>query len=176
MNRPASQASRSNCLARLTPPSPSPTAPPSINSLSAAADVRHIRPTRRPGSFPAPDPIGGGIKGFDARGPNDDWVRVIGVVKDVHSRGLERAPMAQIYEAQEQAGDQTPNLVVRMDMSAGALRDALRSIDRGAVLRNVRTLEDRLREQECAPPFSDRALKSVRCAGAGTRGGRYFRD
>jgi putative ABC transport system permease protein len=46
------------------------------------------------------DPIGRGLKGFDPRGRNDDWVRVVGVVKDMHSNGLERSPIAQIYEAQ----------------------------------------------------------------------------
>jgi putative ABC transport system permease protein len=108
--------------------------------------------------WPGRDPIGGGIKGFDARGRNDEWVRVIGVVKDVHTRGLERAPMAQIYETQEQAGDQTPNLAVRTDMSASALRDALRSIDSAAVLRNVTTLDERLREQNAPRRFQTTLL------------------
>ena len=39
------------------------------------------------------------------------------------------------------------------DISAGALRDALRSIDRTAVLRNVTTLDDRLREQNAPRRF-----------------------
>src|SRR5439155_20078867 len=75
--------------------------------------------------WPGDDPVGKGIKGFDARGRNDEWVRVIGVVKDMHSRGLERAPMAQIYEAQAQSLDETENLVVRTDASAGVLRDII---------------------------------------------------
>jgi putative ABC transport system permease protein len=122
--------------------------------------------------WPGRDPIGGGIKGFDARGQNDEWVRVIGVVKDVHSGGLERAPIAQIYETQEQAGDQTPNLAVRTDMSAGALRDALRSIDRATVLRNVATLDQRLREQNAPRRFQTTlfslfAVLALLLAGAG---------
>jgi putative ABC transport system permease protein len=122
--------------------------------------------------WPGRDPIGGGIKGFDPRGRNDEWVRVIGVVKDVHSRGLERAPIAQIYETQEQAGDQTPNLVVRGDMSAGALRDALRSIDGAAVLRDVATLDDRLRQQNAPRRFQTTLLSlfaalALLLAGAG---------
>jgi hypothetical protein len=36
-------------------------------------------------------------------GKNDDWVTIIWVVKEVHSQGLERVPMAQIFEAQSQS-------------------------------------------------------------------------
>lgn len=56
--------------------------------------------------WPSENPIGKGIKGFDPRGRNDEWVRVIGVVKDMHSRGLDRSPIAQIYEAQAQSLDE----------------------------------------------------------------------
>jgi putative ABC transport system permease protein len=46
--------------------------------------------------WPGEDPIGKGIKGFDPRGRNDELVRVVGVVKDMHSRGLERAHGADL--------------------------------------------------------------------------------
>lgn len=98
--------------------------------------------------WPGEDPIGQGLKGFDPRGRNDEWVRVVGVVKDMHSRGLERSPMAQIYETQAQSLDETDNLIVRGDVSAEALRDTIRSIDKTAAWSDVATLEDRLREQE----------------------------
>ncbi len=59
--------------------------------------------------WPGEDPVGRRIKGFDARGKDDDWVTVVGVVKDVRSRGLERAPMSQIFEALAQSLDETEN-------------------------------------------------------------------
>jgi putative ABC transport system permease protein len=122
--------------------------------------------------WPDRDPIGAGIKGFDARGRNDEWVRVIGVVKDVHSRGREHEPMAQIYETQEQSTDQTTNLAVCTEMSADALRDALRAIDSAATLRNVTTLDDRLREQNAPRRFQTTLLSlfaalALLLAGAG---------
>jgi len=80
--------------------------------------------------WPGDDPIGKGIKGFDPRGRNDEWVRVIGVVKDMHSSGLERSPVAQIYEAQAQSLDETENLVVRTDATVGVLRNTIRFIMR----------------------------------------------
>jgi putative ABC transport system permease protein len=110
--------------------------------------------------WPGEDPLGKGIKGFDPRGRNDEWVRVVGVVKDMHSRGLERAPIAQIYEAQSQSLDETENLVVRTDASAGVLRDTIRSIDNTAVLTDVTTLEEQLREQSAARRFQTLLLSS----------------
>ncbi|HUE01045.1 MAG TPA: FtsX-like permease family protein [Bryobacteraceae bacterium] len=129
--------------------------------------------------WPGQDPIGKGIKGFDARGRNDDWVRVIGVVKDMHSRGLERAPMAQIYEAQAQSDDATENPVVRTAVSAAALREAIRSIDKTAVWAAVSTLEDRLREQNAPRRFqmllvSLFAAIALALAGAGIFGMMHF--
>ena len=96
--------------------------------------------------WPDEDPVGHRIKGFDARGKNDDWVTVIGVVRDVHSQGPERAPIAQIFEAQSQSLDETEHLVVS-GAAAGlpeALRQTIRALDRTAVLSDVSTLDHRL--------------------------------
>jgi hypothetical protein len=68
-----------------------------------AAPVVLINETTARRYWPGDNPVGRRIKGFDARGTNDDWVTVIGVVKDVHSQGLERGPIAQIFEAQSQS-------------------------------------------------------------------------
>jgi putative ABC transport system permease protein len=122
--------------------------------------------------WPGEDPIGKGIKGFDPRGRNDEWVRVVGVVKDMHSRGLERSPIAQIYETQAQSLDETENLVVRTDASAAVLREAIRTVDKAAVLLDVNTLEARLREQNAPRRFQTLLLSlfaalALALAGAG---------
>jgi putative ABC transport system permease protein len=96
--------------------------------------------------WPGEDPLGKGIKGFDPRGHNDEWVRVIGVVRDMHTRGLDRAPMAQIYETQAQSPDETENIVVRSETSVAAIRDTIRNLDKTAVWSNVSTLDDKLRD------------------------------
>jgi predicted permease len=103
--------------------------------------------------WPGEDPIGKGIKGFDARGRNDEWVRVIGVVKDMRSSGLERSPIAQIYETQAQSFDETENLVVYTDASVSVLREAIGSLDHSAVLTDVSTLAARLQEQNLPRRF-----------------------
>ena len=122
--------------------------------------------------WPGEDPIGKGIKGFDPRGRNDEWVRVVGVVKDMHSRGLERSPIAQIYETQAQSLDETENLVVRTDASAAVLLEVIRTVDKAAVLLDVNTLEARLREQNAPRRFQTLLLTlfaalALALAGAG---------
>ena len=110
--------------------------------------------------WPGEDPVGRRIKGFDPRGRNDDWVTVVGVVTDVHSQGLERAPMAQIFEAQSQSLDETENLVVSAMMTGlpEALRRVVREVDRTAVLSDVSTLDRRLGEQSAQRRFQTYVL------------------
>jgi len=122
--------------------------------------------------WPGEDRVGKGIKGFDPRGRNDEWVRVVGVVKDMRSRGLDRSPIAQIYEAQAQSLDETENLVVRTDASAELLRSTIRSIDKTAVWTDAATLDARIREQNAPRRFQTLLLSifaavALALAGAG---------
>src|SRR5262249_3478656 len=105
--------------------------------------------------WPGENPVGHRIKGFDARGSNDSWVTVVGVVKDVRSHGLERAPIAQIFEAQSQSLDETENLVVSATTTGltEALRRTIRELDRTAVLSDMSTLHQRLGEQSAQRRF-----------------------
>jgi putative ABC transport system permease protein len=98
--------------------------------------------------WPNTDPIGRRFRGQDARGHNDDWLTVIGVVRDMRRHGLERQPTPHIFEWQKQSGGTTPDLVVRTTGEpaklAVAVRKAVRSLDRTAILSNVTTLEQQL--------------------------------
>jgi putative ABC transport system permease protein len=120
-----------------------------------AAPVVLINETTARRYWPGDNPVGRRIKGFDARGTNDDWVTVIGVVKDVHSQGLERGPIAQIFEAQSQSLDETENLVVSGTATGipEALRRTVRELDRTATLSDMSTLDDRLGEQTAQRRF-----------------------
>ena len=129
--------------------------------------------------WPGEDPIGKGIKGFDARGHNDEWVRVIGVVKDMHSRGLDYAPMAQIYEPQAQSLDETEDMVVRSQTSVAPIRDAIRNLDKTAVWSDVFTLDDKLRELTAPRRFQTLllslfALLALALAGVGIFGMMHY--
>lgn len=124
--------------------------------------------------WPGDDPIGKGIKGFDPRGRNDEWVRVIGVVKDIHSSGLERSPIAQIYEPQAQSLDDTENLVVYTDGSAGDLRDAISSIDSSAILTDVTAISSRLEDQSASRRFQTLLLSLFAALALGLAGAGIF--
>jgi putative ABC transport system permease protein len=107
--------------------------------------------------WPGEDPVGKRLKGFDPRGRNDEWVTVVGLVADMRSHGLERAPMAEIYEVQAQRGEATPNLVVRTSADpvqlAPTIRSTLRSLDKSVILSGITTMQDVLREQTAARRF-----------------------
>jgi predicted permease len=107
--------------------------------------------------WPGEDPLGKRLKGFDPRGRNDEWVTVVGLVADMRSHGLERAPMAEIYEVQAQRGEATPNLVVRTSADpmqlAPTIRSTLRSLDKSVILSGITTMQEVLREQTATRRF-----------------------
>lgn len=78
--------------------------------------------------WPGEDPIGKRLKGFDPRGKHDDWITVVGEVRDTRSGGLEKAPFSEIYEMQAQSGEQLGNLVVRTASDPTPLAAAARKL------------------------------------------------
>jgi predicted permease len=107
--------------------------------------------------WPGEDPIGKRLKGFDPRGHNDEWVTVVGLVADMRSHGLERAPMCEIYEVQAQSGEATPNLILRTASDplqlAQTIRGELRALDKDVIISGVATMQDVLREQTAPRRF-----------------------
>ncbi len=107
--------------------------------------------------WPHENPIGRRLKGFDPRGQHDDWLTVVGVVKDMRSGGLEKAPFSQIYEVQAQRGEQLGNLVVRTSSNpaaiAGAVRRVIHTANHAAIVSSVRTMEELLDLQEMQRRF-----------------------
>jgi putative ABC transport system permease protein len=107
--------------------------------------------------WPGEDPVGKRFKGFDARGRKDDWVTVVGLVADMRSRGLEEAPIAEVYEVQAQRGEAAPNLVVRTSTDPSPLaftvRATLHALDPDAVVSEAMTMNDVLREQTAPRRF-----------------------
>lgn len=102
--------------------------------------------------WPGQNPIGKRFKGFDARGRNDDWLTVIGLVQDMRCHGLERQSAAHVYQWYKQArSNATPDLVVRTEGDpkalAPTLRSVVRSLNESAVLSPVTTVEQGLSDQ-----------------------------
>ena len=103
--------------------------------------------------WPNEDPLGKRFKGQDSRGKNDDWLTVIGVVKDMRTHGLERAPTPHVYEWAAQSGPtaNTPDIIVRTSMDpvalAASIHHVMRSINAGPVITSMATLTQELDDQ-----------------------------
>ncbi len=108
--------------------------------------------------WPGEDPIGKRLKGFDPRGQNDDWLTIVGVVKDSRAGGLEKPPFSQIYEVQSQRiSEQIGSLVVRTAGNpaqlAQAVRTLIHSVNHNAVVSSITTLEMLLGQQQLQRRF-----------------------
>jgi hypothetical protein len=114
--------------------------------------------------WPNEDPLGKRFKGQDPRGQNDDWLTVVGVVRDTHRSGLERSPIPHVFEPSTQAidGDRTSYLIVRTvadpQTLAGELRSAVGSLSSTAIVSGVTTLQQELDEQLSARRFQTSML------------------
>lgn len=133
--------------------------------------------------FPGEDPVGKRIKGQDERGRGDEWLTIIGVVSGTRRHGLERGFVGHIYEWYLQSGSAPRDLIIGVSgepesMLAG-LRQALRTVDRNAVISSVTTLSEDVAEQLAPRLFYTRLLTffgvaSVLLAAIGIAGVMYF--
>ena len=101
--------------------------------------------------FPGERALGRRFKGQDARGRNDEWLTIVGIVGDTRREGLEQSPSPHVYELARQSGDATPDLIVRTRgrpaAFAGAVRGAVRAANAAAVIESVTTLRQSLGQQ-----------------------------
>jgi predicted permease len=99
-------------------------------------------------SWPAGDAVGKRFK----LGPRDSvnpWYTVVGVVADMRRQGPEREPFPQMFVSLDQTPPQTADLLIRTSSDdplamAGALRAAVRSVEKNAPIYGVAPLEQRL--------------------------------
>lgn len=101
--------------------------------------------------FPGGSAVGMRFKGNDPRGRDDEWLTIVGVVRDMRREGLEKASSPHVFEWAAQSGDNTPDLLVRVRSSnptalAAAVRAAVRGADPSAIVSPAGTLEEALAE------------------------------
>lgn len=101
--------------------------------------------------WPGENPVGKRLKGFDPRGQHDDWVTVVGEVRDTRSGGLEKPPFSEIYEVQAQSREQVGNLVVRTASDpaplAAAVRRIIHQVNPAATISSIETMQQMLELQ-----------------------------
>jgi predicted permease len=108
--------------------------------------------------WPNEDPIGAHIKGGDQRGHNDDWMTIIGVVRDMRRNGMERQPIGHVFTWYRQnlmfgvpesvwPGDVVVRTTQDPLILAGSIRASIRSLSDRAILSPITTLQDQLSDQ-----------------------------
>jgi predicted permease len=99
-------------------------------------------------SWPGHDPVGRRFK-LGPRDSDGPWYTVVGVVGDMRRQGLERDALPQIFETLVQNPPQSADLFIRTSSDdplamAGALRAAVRRVEKNAPIYAVTALEQQL--------------------------------
>ena len=108
--------------------------------------------------WPGEEPVGKRIAAGRAQTP-EDWIQVVGVVKDVRQFELNAEPRPQMYLSFRQAGFFAPrDLVVKTDVDpasmATTVRKAVWDIDKDQPVSNIRTMEEILADSIARQRFS----------------------
>jgi len=119
-----------------------------------APPVAIINETMARRFWPNESAIGKRFKDTTPQGPNDDWITVVGVVRDTRNFGLEREPVAQWFQPQLQSGRATTLMFIRTrtapESVVAAIRAALHDLDKDVRIARISTLE-RLIAAQTAP-------------------------
>ena len=96
------------------------------------------------------DPIGRRFKGQDRRGANDDWITVIGVVRDARRQGVERDPTPHVFlwhRQSEPTSDWVIRSSIRPESLIAVVRQAVREVEPRTVITSIVPMEMLLRSQ-----------------------------
>jgi putative ABC transport system permease protein len=108
--------------------------------------------------WPGEEAIGKRISAGRVESP-EDWIQIVGVVKDVRQFELNADPKPQMYMSYRQAGFFAPrDLVVKTDVDpssmAATVRKAVWDIDKDQPVSNIRTMESILADSIARQRFS----------------------
>ena len=120
----------------------------SIGDGPDAAPVAIVNDVMARRLWPKGDPIGRRFK-FGPSDSDQAWYTVVGVVANMRVQGQEREPVPQIFESLTQKPPQNADLLIRTSSDdplalAGALRAAVRHVEKHAPIYGVTTLDERL--------------------------------
>jgi putative ABC transport system permease protein len=120
----------------------------SIEDRPEAPRVAIINDAMARRSWPGHDPVGRRFK-LGARDSDGPWHTVVGVVGDMRRQGLEREALPQMFESLAQNPPRSVDLFIRTSSDdplamAGALRAAVRRVEKNAPIYGVALLENQL--------------------------------
>ena len=96
------------------------------------------------------DPIGKRFKGQDRRGANDEWITVIGVVRDARRQGVEREPTPHVFLWHRQS-EPTNDWVIKSSVDPESLiagvRQVVSEIEPRTVVNSIAPMEALLDSQ-----------------------------
>jgi predicted permease len=99
-------------------------------------------------NYPGRSPVGERLK-FERLNDNAYWYTIVGVVKEIHERGVAEASQPAIYRVHEQAdqsNDVPSGIVVRTAVEPAsiipAVRQAIWSVDKNQPLARIRTMDE----------------------------------
>jgi putative ABC transport system permease protein len=108
--------------------------------------------------WPDRSPIGQRITFSDPSSPAARWLTVVGVVGDTRVTGLTDVPYAQIYQPHTQTGQGTMVVLLRTTGDptglAGTVREAIRSLDPGLPIYDLKSMEAYVGESVAQPRIS----------------------
>jgi predicted permease len=115
-------------------------------------------------NYPGRSPLGERLQ-FERLNDKAYWYTIVGVVKEVHERGVtedSRPAIYRVHEQADQSNDVPSGIVVRTAVEpksiVSAVRQAIWSVDRNQPLARIRTMEDIVDRQLSTPTQSTALL------------------
>jgi putative ABC transport system permease protein len=115
-------------------------------------------------NYPGRSPLGDRLQ-FERLNDKAYWYTIVGVVKEVHERGVtedSRPAIYRVHEQADQSNDVPSGIVVRTAVEpnsiVSAVRQAIWSVDKNQPLARVRTMEDIVDRQLSTPTQSTALL------------------
>jgi len=137
-----------------------------ISDRRSQSPVAIVNQTFADRNFPSRSSLGAQLK-FGALGEKGHWYMIVGVVKDIHDRGVTeelRPTIYRLHEQADQSNDQPSGIVVRTAVEptsiVSAIRQAIGSVDKNQPIWRVQTIKEIVDRQLSTPAQSTTLLSA----------------
>ncbi len=132
----------------------------SNGDTSESTPVAIINETLARSYWPHDDPIGKRFRFTEQQ--SSPWITVVGVAGDMHSHGLEKQVLPQVFQPHSQSPDNEMDLLVRTASDpltmASAVRSEIQSMDKSVAKFGVTTVEQELVDESAERRFNTSLL------------------